>query len=136
MSRYVILCGGRDHPQFTEPQRAWLDTLHADNPFQELVIGSADGADDEGQCWARTQGIDCRTFWANWTKYGKSAGPRRNAQMLDYVLTKAHMLPDSTALVVAFPGGRGTADMVARAQVKGVPVVAWEAQGAAIFPEE
>lgn len=44
---------------------------------------------------------------------GKAAGPIRNQRMLD------EGKPD---LVVAFPGGRGTADMVRRAKAAGVPV--------------
>lgn len=46
-------------------------------------------------------------------KYGKSAGPIRNQTMLD------DGKPD---LVLAFPGGRGTADMVAKAEKHGIPV--------------
>ena len=43
----------------------------------------------------------------DWKKYGKKAGPLRNQQMLE------EGKPD---LVVAFPGGNGTADMVRRAK--------------------
>ena len=47
---------------------------------------------------------------ADWTKHGKAAGPIRNQKMLDEC-------PD---LVVAFPGGKGTADMVRRAMKAGI----------------
>jgi hypothetical protein len=53
-------------------------------------------------------------FPADWEKYGKAAGPIRNQQIL------VEGKPD---LVVAFQGGRGTANMVSRAQQAGVPVV-------------
>lgn len=43
-----------------------------------------------------------------------AAGPIRNQQMLD------DGKPD---LVVAFPGGKGTADMVRRARVAGIPTI-------------
>jgi acyl-CoA synthetase (NDP forming) len=53
------------------------------------------------------------SFPANWKKHGKSAGPIRNQLMLDVGK------PD---LVIAFPGGSGTADMIRRARKAGVPV--------------
>jgi ABC-type Fe3+-hydroxamate transport system substrate-binding protein len=46
-------------------------------------------------------------------KYGPSAGPIRNGRMLEYK-------PD---LVIAFPGGRGTANMVKQARKAGIAVV-------------
>jgi hypothetical protein len=49
---------------------------------------------------------------ADWS-IGRKAGPIRNQRMLD------EHAPD---LVVAFPGGRGTADMVRRARKSGVEV--------------
>lgn len=51
---------------------------------------------------------------AEWEAHGKAAGPIRNAHML------SDFKPD---LVVAFPGGRGTADMVKKAQDAGVTVL-------------
>jgi len=53
------------------------------------------------------------TFDADW-KLGKKAGPLRNQRMID------EGRPD---LVVAFPGGKGTADMVRRAEAAGVKVL-------------
>jgi hypothetical protein len=52
-------------------------------------------------------------FPADWKRHGKSAGPLRNQEMLDAA-------PD---LVIAFPGGRGTADMVRRAKSVNVKVI-------------
>lgn len=55
-----------------------------------------------------------RAFPADWHRDGKAAGPIRNRRML------LEGMPD---LVVAFPGGRGTADMVRRARAAGIEVV-------------
>jgi hypothetical protein len=63
--------------------------------------------------WADVFGVPFRIFPANWKKHGRAAGPMRNQQMLD------EGKPD---LVIAFPGGSGTADMVRRAKAAGVPV--------------
>ena len=57
--------------------------------------------------------IECLTFPADWKTYGRAAGPLRNARMI------AEGKPD---LVLAFPGGRGTADMTRKARAAGVEV--------------
>ena len=51
---------------------------------------------------------------ADWKQYGRGAGPIRNREMLQY------SEPD---IVVAFPGGAGTADMIRAARTAGYPVV-------------
>jgi len=51
---------------------------------------------------------------ANWAGLGRKAGPIRNQEMLDQ---------GRPNMVVAFPGGRGTADMVRRARGAGVEVI-------------
>lgn len=51
---------------------------------------------------------------AEWNKYGKQAGILRNQAMIDL---------HSPTLIVAFPGGTGTADMIARARKAGIPVL-------------
>jgi hypothetical protein len=53
------------------------------------------------------------TFFAAWHEHGRGAGPIRNRQMLE------EGRPD---LVVAFPGGHGTAGMIKLALKAGVPV--------------
>ena len=50
---------------------------------------------------------------ANWEEFGKRAGLIRNARMLT---------EGKPERVLAFPGGRGTADMVSRAREAGVEV--------------
>lgn len=53
-------------------------------------------------------------FPAKWKMYGRSAGAIRNAVML------SEFQPD---IVVAFPGGRGTAHMVRIARAAGIDVI-------------
>ena len=72
------------------------------------------GADTLGAEWAKAQGIPCEVYMADWEGLGRKAGPIRNQRMLD------EGKPD---LVVAFPGGRGTADMVRRARSAGLDVL-------------
>lgn len=92
---------------------AVLDAEHAKEPIECLIEGGARGADTLARLWAQQRGIRVQTFPADWKQFGRSAGPRRNQQMIE---TK----PDK---VIAFPGGGGTADMVKRAKKARVPVL-------------
>lgn len=108
----VIVCGGRD---FRSPAQVWreLDRLHAEHGFTALMQGGAKGADTFAREWAATKPeIERFVCNAEWEKYGRAAGPKRNARMLEWK-------PD---LVVAFPGGVGTANMIAQATAAGVKV--------------
>ena len=109
----VLVCGGRDYTDY----RQLCDTLraiHTDRPITAVIHGAARGADTCGWGWATSIGIKTEAYPANWDLHGRKAGPIRNQQMLD------EGKPD---LVVAFPGGRGTADMVRRAKAAGIDVV-------------
>lgn len=109
----ILVCGGRD---FTDTKYAYkvLDQLYDQFLFDVVVEGDAQGADRIAGFWARKHKIDNLKFPADWKKYGKAAGPIRNQQMLD------EGKPD---LVIAFPGGGGTADMIERAEKAGVEVI-------------
>ena len=109
----VLICGGRDFDN-ADLVRRTMDRLRADRRISYVVQGGSRGADALGQQWAFERGIPSMTFPADWNTHGKAAGPIRNAEML------ARSRPD---LVVAFPGGRGTADMVGKARNAGVEVL-------------
>lgn len=109
----VLICGGRD---FNDADRAWsvLDHYHRQHRFSFVIHGAAPGADSLAGEWAEIRGIDQRAFPARWSLFGRAAGPKRNAQML------AEGKPD---LVIAFPGERGTRNMIDQARAAGVPVI-------------
>ncbi len=108
----VLVCGGRDYLE-TEHVYTVLDQIHHASPISELIQGGAMGADSLARAWARDRKVDSTTVEADWIKHGKAAGPIRNQYMLD------GYKPD---MVVAFPGGRGTADMTRRAKAAGIRV--------------
>ena len=109
----ALVCGGRD---FTNAHlmNEVLDGIHAATIISLVIHGGARGTDTLAGTWALWHGVDVQCYPAEWEVYGRAAGFVRNQYMLDV------SLPD---LVVAFPGGRGTADMVRRARASGVPVV-------------
>jgi hypothetical protein len=108
----IIVCGGRAY-QNRERVFETLDALHRERRIELVAQGGAEGADALAKQWARDMGVETGTFYADWKAYGRLAGPMRNQRML------VDARPD---LVVAFPGGRGTADMILRAEQACVPV--------------
>lgn len=110
----VLICGGRDYADEARVH-AVLGALHRGErgPIEMLVNGGAPGADALGRQWAEAMRVPGMTVSADWSRYGRRAGPLRNARMLA-------AKPD---LVVAFPGGRGTANMISQARAAGVEVL-------------
>ena len=50
----------------------------------EVVSGAAQGVDKLGEIYAQKNNVSLKRFPAEWDKYGKSAGYRRNEQMAEY----------------------------------------------------
>jgi hypothetical protein len=111
----LLVCGGRDYDD-KEFLFEFLDSVSFDigdtpRKITHLIHGNARGADAFAHGWAVTRGVQPVMVPALWDLHGPSAGAMRNIAMLA-------LGPD---LVVAFPGGKGTAHMVRiaeRAQVK------------------
>lgn len=123
----VLVCGGRDFNNWKlfikemyriiEEEKKWIyppDQYGNTLPNIQIIHGGAEGADSFADKYAVVNWTELKIFKADWNKYGKSAGFIRNQQMLD------EGKPD---LVIAFPGGIGTADMVQRAKKAGVEVI-------------
>lgn len=113
----LLVTGGRNYDDW-DALRAALDEVHAATPVDLVVHGDYDGADQLARRWAERRRHAMGRVWhapcpADWDQFDKAAGPIRNSHMLD-----VHR-PD---LVVAFPGGRGTANMVEAALRWGVRV--------------
>lgn len=109
----LAVCGGRN---FDDKARVFsvLDRVNRKRKITTLIQGMCPtGADMLAAAWAKERGIQCFGFLANWREFGKSAGPRRNKQMIDYGLHG----------VIAFPGGVGTADMVRQSKEAGLIVM-------------
>lgn len=107
----VLVCGGRKFIDGVNLMVS-MDALHAEQPIDLLIEGGAPGADRLAGNWADGHGIDHLRVPAQWEKLGRRAGPARNKRML-------MVAPN---LVVAFPGGAGTADMVAQAKRASIKV--------------
>lgn len=102
----VLVCGGRDYGDRAAVYGA-LDKINRLQPVDIVIQGGATGADYLGDKWARNREIACHREPAKWNAYGKSAGHRRNAVMA----TMLANMPGAK-ICLAFPGGRGTENMI------------------------
>lgn len=109
----VLVCGGRDYQDHSRVYEV-LNKLHREAEIDVIIEGGAQGADRFASFWAVDHDVHFERFQADWENQGSFAGPMRNKRMLE------EGEPD---LVIAFPGGRGTADMVKKARKAGVQVV-------------
>jgi hypothetical protein len=83
----------------------------------EVVSGAARGADQMGEEWARSNGIPITRFPAEWEKYGKGAGHKRNAQMGEYAKQA-----NGGLIAVWHEGSRGTSNMIKQAVKLGLKI--------------
>lgn len=122
----IIVCGSREvkDKEFVFKK---LDYLTSNKPFNEIEIVQGGqksfdksleiyyGADYFAKLWAETRNIKMTEFKADWDKYGRSAGPIRNKQMLDYG-------PDAcVGFLKEGAANKGTKNMLKLSQDKGIP---------------
>lgn len=125
--RYIIVTGSRyAAPEFSQFIREAISDHVSDEPWV-LVHGNARGVDQiaELECFRIiNKPYSVSRFDAEWTTYGKAAGPIRNQQMADFVASSLGY--GDTARCLAFhdnwKNARGTKDMIRRAQNANIPV--------------
>ncbi len=109
----ILVCGSRN----------WTDKNYIQKQLSEydqntvIITGGAKGADTLAHRIAKSLEMKTEVYPAEWSIYGKSAGPIRNQKMLD------RGKPD---LVLAFhenlSESKGTADMIKRVHKMSIPL--------------
>ena len=121
-SRSLVIAagGGRD---LAWPQQRIAAELraHSGGRLVHLLLhGGARGADAAIGAAAQQLGWSSLVMPAQWQRHGRAAGPIRNRELLEQAITRAvaHSSPrcQVSVLVVAFPGGAGTASLVREAR--------------------
>lgn len=120
----VIIAGSRtfnavDYPLIEE---ACLASTYW---YTEVISGTAEGVDALGEHFAKLMGIPVRRFPADWDRYGRSAGIRRNEEMAK----------NADALVAIWDGrSKGTSHMIAEARRRQLLVYVRRATPAPVLP--
>ena len=109
----VIVAGSRDITDYRLVEEA---IQRSGFHVTEIVSGTARGVDTLGETWALRAGVPVRQFPADWKRFGPSAGPRRNLEMIRYAC-------EGGALVAVWDGvSRGTKNSIDLAHKYGLPV--------------
>jgi hypothetical protein len=125
----IIVTGGRSYDDAQAKVHVFsvLDEIHAEHGIEMVMHGACGwklsdsrthirrfmrGADAMAHDWATEKMILVHPYPADWRTHGKGAGRSRNQAMVDV----------GADLVVAFPGGDGTANCVALAQKRSLTV--------------
>ena len=115
----VLICGGRhfnNYKLLEEGVDNILKLFTLDENL-EIVSGHAEGTDTLGEMYAQNHNYSLKTFPADWKKYGRSAGPIRNKQMIDYI-------KEYNSLLIAFVSDntKGTKNTISLAKKDNIPV--------------
>ena len=109
-SLITIIAGSRDNVSQVHIDHAMTKI---DWNVSKVISGTARGADVFGEVWAVRNGIPVDRYPADWDKFGKSAGYKRNEQMATV----------AEALVAVWDGeSRGTSHMIDIAKKNGLKV--------------
>ena len=107
----LIIAGSQT---FTDYQRLCQTLALERSRITQVLTGGARGAEQLGYRWAWKHQVKHQLFRADWERFGKSAGVRRNYQMAQ-----------ASDMLLAFWDGRsaGTQHMISCMQQLGKPVV-------------
>lgn len=102
----VIIAGSRE---FTDQTRLNKVCRWIFKTARIPVSGTCRGTDKMGEEYAREEGMAVARFPADWSRYGKMAGPRRNGEMARYAMKKG-----CNGVLIAFlrADSRGTKNMI------------------------
>lgn len=100
----VIIAGSREFTDYNL-LKTKIDYMRNNGQFKidEIVSGTARGADRLGEQYAADNNISVKQFPADWDTHGKAAGHIRNKQMAEY----------ADALIAVWDGkSKGTKNMI------------------------
>ena len=85
MIKRVVIAGCRYYNNYDDAKSYIDECLMSINKEHTVIIvsGGAVGADAIGERYAAEHGLKLERYPANWSKYGKKAGPMRNRQMAE-----------------------------------------------------
>ena len=85
MVKRIVIAGCRNYNNYDEAKEFIDNCLIDINKENEIIIvsGCASGADAIGERYAMENGFKIEKYAADWKKYGRAAGPKRNKEMAE-----------------------------------------------------
>lgn len=118
--KYLLIAGSRTFGDREMFNRVTEKIIDGDERFTVIVEGGAAGADTMAREYAEAHGMKYEEFKADWKKYGRAAGPKRNDEMIQYIMEK-----NGTALYFWDEESKGTKQCIDSAQRKGIDINVW-----------
>jgi NAD(P)-dependent dehydrogenase (short-subunit alcohol dehydrogenase family) len=112
----VLLCGSCDSTD-EDAVRAQLERAVARFGAERLVLIAVRAAPTARLRGVREPGLAVEVYPARWDRHGRSAGYRRNVQMLDRLADFPHRY-----VIVFSIASRGTQHTIDQARQRGIPV--------------
>ncbi len=125
---FICITGERYTSTFDEQVLSDICKLVASDKVKsvEFVFGDCTGVDAAALRACKLLSIKHKVYIANWTNLGKIAGPTRNKQMIDYLVSKRD-LHNATIQVWAYhtdyKKSKGTVNTIKLADKAGIYVV-------------
>ena len=114
----ILVCGSRYYNDYEKIYKV-LKNLKKEHKEIIVIEGGAKGADSLAKKAATDLNLPVKEYPAEWKKYGRAAGPKRNQKMLDE--------NSDIKLVIAFhediENSKGTKDMIKRARKKNLEII-------------
>ena len=85
--KYLLIAGSRTFEDRELLYRVADEVLAGDNEAV-IIEGGAAGADELAKDYALEHGLQYIEFPADWEKYGRAAGPKRNDEMVKFIKEK------------------------------------------------
>lgn len=122
----IVIAGSRDFNDYYKLKEETLrivkelksEGFNTQRENVEIVSGTARGADQLGERFAKEFNLGLARFPANWDSYGKRAGYLRNAEMSKY----AKQDKEVGVLIAFWNGSKGTKHMIDLATKDGLKV--------------
>jgi hypothetical protein len=101
----LIIAGGRDFSNYDLLKLETMKFITEYKPTHQITVisGKANGTDQLGERFANEFNLNLLEFPADWNKWGKQAGPKRNREMAKH----------ATHLIAFWDGtSKGTKNMI------------------------
>jgi hypothetical protein len=113
MNKTVIVSGSRTITDYDVVKQV-IESSPWFGSIAQVYVGDAKGVDALVVRWCKENGIGYTIFRAEWGRYGRSAGPERNGEMIQQ---------GGEALIAVWDGeSKGTKDMMRQARKHSIPV--------------
>lgn len=114
MGNYILVAGSRNFVDAERLAKILGENVGADDT---IVEGGAQGVDSMARQWAEARDINVVEIKADWTKYGRAAGPKRNDAMTAFVAEH-----DGRAVFIWDGESKGTKQCISSARKRGLDI--------------